>query len=369
MVNRTFYVSNDTGARDYTPDEYDKPPRLYRYDRNSDYIVLSTEPTGKKKPKPPPGAAEINATFSLLMDKISAFPSGNWDFGLILRCMTPDPDVNLDIYAYNFDLDRFEKIESFTVPNDWYNVTLSLPDKYVREDGYVLVRLCTSGPLIHSLYLDELMLRATYSYSHGVNCSIFKPSKDQLRERDGDVLPASPLIDVEINNVTYNGTLRSFIGFITLGNSHSRKSRTALIEVYNYTKGGWDCKNTTELGPYEELRIRVPLTEDYISPDNTVRLRIEATVGGGNIVVDEAVVEATWTDVSGGAITIKNESPYVSRIVRIWYIGNSSATYQDFSPPLALRPGETYTIVLPVGTNYVKVVTDYGNIFAFYPTD
>jgi len=188
-------------------------------------------------------------------------------------------------------------------------------------------------------------------------------------ERDGDTMPASPLIDVTIDNVTWNGTLRDMIGFITLGNSHPSLSREVTVGIYNYTKNDWDYVNTTTLEPYTEYRIRIPSIENYISSDNKVRLQIKPVgAGGGNIVVDEVVIEAIWIKEEGTRLlTIKNESPFTSRIVRIWYIGENRASYQDFSPPLALQPGETYTVVLPAYANYIKVITDYGNIFAFYP--
>ncbi len=202
-----------------------------------------------------------------------------------------------------------------------------------------------------------------------MNCTIFKPADPKLMERDGDTMPASPLIDVTIDNVTWNGTLRDMIGFITLGNSHPSLSREVTVGIYNYTKNDWDYVNTTTLEPYTEYRIRIPSIENYISSDNKVRLQIKPVgAGGGNIVVDEVVIEAIWIKEEGTRLlTIKNESPFTSRIVRIWYIGENRASYQDFSPPLALQPGETYTVVLPAYANYIKVITDYGNIFAFYP--
>jgi hypothetical protein len=142
--------------------------------------------------------------------------------------------------------------------------------------------------------------------------------------------------------------------------------------AYDYSNSLWVLKNTTYLGQNEESRIRIPLSSDFISDSGIVELKINADKQSGHdVYLDEVAVEATWLEDSAARrVVIRNDSPFASRIVRIWYINDTYAYVYD--PPSAriLQPGETLdlsTYHSLIFIDLVKVVTDYGNVFAFIP--
>jgi hypothetical protein len=381
-LNRTFLVANETIYKGSIETD---TPRLWRYDSaDGNSVYISSASCGH-------GTRAVNITYTFLTTELNVYSGEDWDFTLKMRFRTIPQGVDFSIYAYDQLTDQYDLIDTFTTSNASYNEwekSLSWGDYVNNERATIMIHAERSGSF--SFYIDRLVLEATYSYSQAVTYSRFNVSStdpslppdeiDDLWARDGDVVSDSGDLELTctISGLSSITNLRDISGFVTIAASSFGSYDVEEVKAYNYSSNSWVNMNSTVLSYNEEVRIRVPLSSDFISDTGVVKLQIEAERQAGNYVyLDEVVVEVTWLgggDGDGGgtsgSLVIRNDSPFASRIVRIWYINETYTYIYDPSSYIVLQPGETLdlsTYHSLTDIDLVKVVTDYGNVFSFIP--
>lgn len=374
-LNRTFLVADEYVT---VGDQKTDTPRLWYFDvEDNDYERIDSD-----------GPKEVNVTFTILTTKLSAYSGEDWDFTLKMILRTIPANVNVNIYAYNHQTGQFDVIDSFqTTTASWFSkmYTLDWGTYVANENATIRIYEIKDGHHKVQLRIDRMILEGIYTYSQPLNYSRFnvsstdppKSSSDlaKLRSRDGSTITTSGDLDLTctISGLPTSVTFRDISGFVTIASYRSAEYEVD-VYAYNYTSSQWVLTNSTYLDQNEEDRIRIPLSSDFVSSGGVVKLRIEADRESGyNVYLDEVIVEATWLTSgggNGGSFLIRNDSPFASRIVRIWYINDTYTYIYDPSNYIVLQPGETLdlsTYHSLTNIDLVKVVTDYGNVFSFIP--
>lgn len=372
--SRTFLVSDEyvTAGEQKTD-----TPRLWLFDiQDGDFERIES-----KRPQ------EINVTFTILTSELQSYTGGSWNFKLRMYLSTQSANMNVTIYAYNHQTGQFDEIDSFiTQTASYFEWSKSLEwETYVNNEN-ATIRIHEVNPGGHRkihLRIDQMVLEGNYTSTQSLACTRYNVTSTDppstptelgyLKVRDGNCLEI--LGDIEkifiVSGIPTNATYQDISAYITVGSNENAKYNVD-IYAYDFTNDLWVLKNSTYLDLNEERRIRVPLSMDYISNTGEVKLKIVThRITGTYLYLDEVAVDAT--SVQGGVegqLVIRNESPFTSRIVRIWYIGTDFTYAYDPSSPIVLQPGETIDLAdyHPLsGITLVKVITDLGNVFSFVP--
>ncbi len=381
-LNRTFLVSDETVS---DGDQLTSAPRLWLFDvQDGSYEHIDSY-----------GDDEVEATFTILTSELQSYSGGSWDFTLRMYLKTY-PNVEVEIYAYNHQTGRFDLIDSFTRgegpdASQWFEWSRDLQwGTYVSNENATIkisVERYMGGGKFH-VRIDRMVLEGTYSTSESLTStrynvtdgdpSLSPTELNSLKVRDGSYLEI--LGDTQqtfiISGLPTDATYRSISAYITLATPLWTEYNVD-IYAYDFANDAWVLTNSTSLSSDDDLRIRVPLSTDYISSGGQVKLKISTDrITGSYLYVDEVAVDAITVQGGGGgggeggSLIIRNDSPFTSRIVRIWYIGSDSIYVYDPPTPIALQPGETMDLAdyhSLSGITLVKVVTDFGNVFSFVP--
>ena len=386
-INRTFFVSKEEllyGSISSSDRITTTTPRFYQYDDvDNNYVVLYSEYISWVQ-------ARMEAVYTFYINEFSVYNGENWQFELEITYKTyPFWTPSIQVFVYNPTTSNYDLVTILTTSELFVTQEIQISPQYVFNNQIKIKLLMYGGLFFYYLYIDELKLNARYTYSQQMDYDTFVPTAiegasssnlPKFQSRDGNPYRSQGDFNIVLNitDLSSIGTLRDLVGFITAGVYYNSHTYDVTVYAYNFTSSSWDQKNATTIDPNEEVRIRVPLGLDYISSDGKVMLNMtgDAPSYSDQILIDEAIVEATWLTGGGGGgggattLVIKNESPYTVRIVRIWYINSTGYYIYDPSNSIALKPGETVDLAdyhSLSGVTLVKVVTDYGNIFAFSP--